>query len=84
MFKQILITRAAEKDLAKLNPTTRERIIIALHNMITNQSSADLKKLRGHDDIWRLRVGVWRVILKVSDQTLVAYAIRVKHRREAY
>jgi mRNA interferase RelE/StbE len=52
--------------------------------MQEHPENADLKKLKDFSDTWRLRVGNYRVILQVDQEEDVAYATRIKHRREAY
>lgn len=84
MFRQVIITKSARKDLAKLDSKNREKVLEALYKMKVNPKAVDLKKLEGSPDIWRLRVGDWRVIMRITEEKVVAYALRVKHRREAY
>jgi mRNA interferase RelE/StbE len=45
---------------------------------------ADIKKLAGHADWYRLRVGDYRVIYQVTDEQLIILVVGVGHRREAY
>jgi mRNA interferase RelE/StbE len=45
---------------------------------------ADIKKLTGHQDRYRLRVGDYRVIYEVVDMQLVILVVGVGHRREIY
>jgi mRNA interferase RelE/StbE len=42
------------------------------------------KKLKGGFDLWRIRVGDYRVVYEVRDRILVVLVLRVAHRREAY
>lgn len=48
------------------------------------RTDADVKKLAGYDDRYRLRVGDYRVIYEISDRQLVVLVIGVGHRREIY
>jgi mRNA interferase RelE/StbE len=41
-------------------------------------------KLSGSDDIYRLRVGDYRIIYRVEDACLVVLVIEIGHRREIY
>jgi len=86
MFRRVVITKPAQKDLAKLEPRTKEMIIHSLSKLesIPSLSMADLKKLQGVNDLWRLRVGDWRILLRFNDNRIIIYALRVNHRREAY
>lgn len=45
---------------------------------------ANVKKLSGYDDRYRLRVGDYRVIYEVVDGQLVILFVGVGHRREIY
>jgi len=77
------ITEPAEKDLADLDKTGR-RIKVALDRLLTYPQAVDLKKLQGSPERWRLRVGDWRVILRLDRGQGVLYVLRIRHRREAY
>jgi mRNA interferase RelE/StbE len=41
-------------------------------------------RLAGTDDLWRIRVGDFRVIYTIADDALVVTVVRVGHRREVY
>ena len=45
---------------------------------------ADIKKLAGYTDRYRLRVGDYRVIYEIVDEQLIILIVGVGHRREAY
>ena len=45
---------------------------------------ADLKKLAGYTDRYRLRVGDYRVIYEIVDEQLIILIVGVGHRREAH
>jgi mRNA interferase RelE/StbE len=48
------------------------------------RSDADVKKLEGHEDRYRLRIADYRVIYEINDGQLVILVIGVGHRREIY
>jgi mRNA interferase RelE/StbE len=45
---------------------------------------ADIRKLAGYPDRYRLRVGDYRVIYEIADEQLIILVVGVGHRREAY
>jgi mRNA interferase RelE/StbE len=45
---------------------------------------ADIKKLAGYADRYRLRVGDYRVIYEIADEQLIILVVGIGHRREAY
>jgi mRNA interferase RelE/StbE len=48
------------------------------------RQDADIKKLTGYADRYRLRVGDYRVIYEIADEQLIILIVGVGHRREAY
>ena len=48
------------------------------------RSDADIKKLAGYSDRYRLRVVDYRVIYEIADTQLIILIVGVGHRREAY
>ena len=49
-----------------------------------HQSDANVKKLAGYADRYRLRVGDYRIIYEVVDRQLIILIVGVGHRREIY
>jgi mRNA interferase RelE/StbE len=45
---------------------------------------ANVKKLDGYEDRYRLRVGDYRVIYEIMDEQLVILVVGAGHRREIY
>ena len=66
----------ARKDLLKI-----ARKIDALKETPPPQGC---KKLKGESDLYRLRVGHFRVIYQIQDDRLVILVLNVGHRREVY
>jgi len=42
------------------------------------------KKLKGGKDLWRVRIGDYRVVYSVNDDEKEIQVTRIAHRREAY
>jgi mRNA interferase RelE/StbE len=81
---KIVVTDRARKDFLNLDKTTRIRIRAEINKMAVDMASVDIKKLKGYEDRWRLRIGDYRVLFQISLDEITAIALRVKHRREAY
>jgi mRNA interferase RelE/StbE len=71
----------AIKDLQKLPGDIRERIIIKIEAM-QNDLQGDVKSLTNFTPEYCLRVGDYRVLFEVEEETIIIY--RVKHRSKAY
>lgn len=48
------------------------------------RTDADITRLAGHEDRYRLRVGDYRIIYEIVDGQLVILIVGVGHRREIY
>ncbi|MEW9674000.1 type II toxin-antitoxin system RelE/ParE family toxin [Ammoniphilus sp. 3BR4] len=76
--------KSALKDLSKLDKTMQQRILNALESFAQHPIEADIKKLKGYEDVFRLRVGDYRAVMEIVWQGDVAYVIRIRHRRDVY
>jgi len=81
---QVLLERAAEKDLKQLSAKLHDRILTAVQALSQNPRPAGCRKLTGADNDWRIRVGAYRVIYQIADAIRVVRVNRVRHRREVY
>lgn len=81
---KVVLTRSAEKDLSKLDLFSRKRILSELLSLETSLIGKDVKKLKGIDDTWRLRVGDYRIIMEIYQGKAIILALSVRHRREVY
>jgi mRNA interferase RelE/StbE len=83
---QILFTVQAEKQLAKLDKNARLRIIASLDRLREAYPVGDMRKMQGYEDLWRLRVGDYRVVMQIDLVTasITVTVIRVGHRKEVY
>ncbi|MHB8717936.1 MAG: type II toxin-antitoxin system RelE family toxin [Candidatus Dormibacteria bacterium] len=64
----VLLTRTAERDLARLPRAELRRIRAALDD-VANDASGDLKPLVGARPWIRRRAGDWRVVYRHADPT---------------
>ena len=84
MARRLVIAPRARKELAALPQRERRAIATALDQLTRDFGSADVKKLSGQSARWRLRVGRWRVILTLDNETDAIDVTRVLPRDRAY
>jgi mRNA interferase RelE/StbE len=81
---QVVIDDRARKDLRRIDPPTRKRILNAITRLAQGaELTGDVKRLRGSHE-YRLRVGDWRVRFERQDQRLVIVIVRILPRGRAY
>jgi mRNA interferase RelE/StbE len=74
---------SAARALAKLDRAVQRRIARRIDQLATDPH-ADAVKLRRADDVWRVRVGDYRVLYAIKDARLVVLVIKIGHRRDVY
>lgn len=80
---RIEITPPARRDLKRLDPPVQRRVTAALRALVADPSSGELVKLRGTDE-HRLRVGDWRLRVRLAPDERTVYVLRVLPRGRAY
>lgn len=83
-MREVLFSRRADRDLEGLPDAARRVVIAAIFAFAEGQPNADVRKLEGRTNEWRLRVGWYRVIFRRDDEQNVLAVLRVSPRRDAY
>jgi mRNA interferase RelE/StbE len=77
---QVLLRRRAEKQLDRVAYADHPRIVEAVLALEDDPRPRGCRKL--FDDIWRIRVGDYRVIYKIDDERKEIVVGKVARRRE--
>lgn len=81
---RVEFTTAAAREVRKIDPPARRRILTAIAGLEEDPRPAGVRKLAGFADAWRIRIGDYRVLYEISDRLVLVTVFRVAHRREAY
>jgi mRNA interferase RelE/StbE len=81
---RIVILPRARRELAKLPKPAAERIARSIDALTHQPLPPGVKKLAGDDELWRVRVGEYRVIYQIQDAVLLVTVVRIGHRRDVY
>ena len=83
---KILFSSGAEKTLVKMEKDASKRILNALEKLRNDPfEHPHTKKMKGvEENIYRLRVGDYRVIYEIKNDELMIYVIRVGPRGDIY
>nr|DAP79952.1 MAG TPA: Cytotoxic translational repressor [Caudoviricetes sp.] len=77
----IIIKKPAKKFIEKLPKNDKQRIMDAIGKL---PDGDNIKKLKGHDYIYRLRVGNFRILYTVNDNELIVVVIDAGNRGQIY
>ena len=79
--------KSTQKDAQQLDPQIRKRIKEFMEQRVAQlENPRQLgEPLKGQlADLWRYRVGSYRIICELRDQELVVIVIRIGHRKNVY
>jgi len=84
-FSTASVTRPRHaKNSARLDRQVARRVARAITALDANPRPAACRRLVGYDELWRIRVGAYRVIYTIKDTELIVLALRIAHRSEVY
>lgn len=75
---------SARKELGKLDKQVARRIARSVAGLGNDPRPVGSRRLVGYDDLWRIRIGDYRVIYTIQDAELIVLALRIAHHRAAY
>lgn len=81
---KLIYHKSAVKFIAKLDKTSQERIVAGLNGLLSLPPKGDIKRLKGHTDLYRLRTGSFRVIFNIDHQEKVVFIQAVGNRGDIY
>jgi mRNA interferase RelE/StbE len=78
------IAASAEKQLARLPHADRVRVARKIGELASVPRPVGCRPLRGQQDVYRIRVGVYRVIYSIEQRRIVVVVLKIGHRRDVY
>ncbi len=79
---EIEVSRTAEKQLRKLPRPDQERVARKMLALADAPFPPSARKLTGYEDVYRVRVGRYRVLYSVSGRRLVIIILKIGHRKD--
>ena len=84
MYK-ITFKNSAYKELERLPKSTVRKIAIAIDKLADNPKPIGIKKLKdSSEDLYRIRVGDYRVIYAINEGIRIVNILRIGHRKDIY
>lgn len=84
MIYEVKFTKAARKMFIKLSQELQDRIQTKIDDLAIEPRPNGVKKLKGEENSYRIRVGDYRVIYDIFDDVLLVNVVSVGHRSEVY
>ena len=81
---QIFIARAVQKDLNALPTEVIKRIESTLEGLTNNSRPPGCRKLKGRKNNWRIRVGDYRIVYSIDEDSRTIDIVKIRHRIDVY
>ena len=80
----VTLADSARKELRVLPAHVVQRVHAKLRELTINPRPSGCKKLQGHKNCWRIRVGDYRIVYTIDDAKTLVDITRIAHRKEVY
>ncbi len=83
---KVAFVKSAKKEFEQLPVKVRTKVVEALSLLALNPYSEllKIKKLKGADALYRVRIGEYRLVYEVKNSVLTVLVIKIGHRKDVY
>lgn len=82
---KVFIKPSAAKEIEAVGQREdRQRIVTRIRSLAREPRPFGSERLSGKGDLYRIRVGKYRVVYSVGDAELVVLIVQVGHRKDVY
>jgi len=81
---RIEVSATAERQIRKLPRSDQVRVLRIIQALAIDPRPAGCRKLSGHEDVFRVRIGRYRVLYAIEDRRLVIIVLKVGDRKDIY
>lgn len=79
----VLFANSVRKDFRKIPKKDGDRILREIHGLSNEPFPLNSKKLTG-EELYRIRIGVYRVLYEVINDQLIVTVVKVGHGKDVY
>ena len=80
----ISFIRSARKELENLETESVKKVFLKIESLSIFPRPMGCEKLQGRNNLWRIRVGDYRIIYIIDDMYKTIEIRRIRHRKDAY
>ena len=77
---QLIIDNSVKKQLARIIKSDAVRLVAVMNELTVNPFAGDIEKMRGEKDVWRRRVGSYRIFYEVYAAKKIIFVFSVLRR----
>ncbi|MFW6123001.1 MAG: type II toxin-antitoxin system RelE family toxin [Thermodesulfobacteriota bacterium] len=84
MEYKVTLAASALREFRALSGDIKNRVKSTIERLRKNPRPSGIRKIQGRENLYRLRVGSYRLVYEVDDMRGTIHLVRVRHRRDAY
>ena len=84
MTYKIEFSKAAEKQIIDIPRVELKKLARRIDKLALDPFPSGHEKMKGHDDLYRIRQGDYRVLYTIFEKKLLILIVKIGHRREVY
>ncbi len=84
MAYRIVLKATAAQALERLSHEVTARLERCIDTLASDPRPPGVVKMRGDDNLWRLRVGQYRIVYEIHDAQMLVLVLRIGHRKDVY
>ena len=77
---KLKIRNGVYKDLERIPSPDQDRLMTAIEQLPLNPFAGDIEKMKGEENMWRRRVGAYRIFYTLNAHEKIIYVFRIKRR----
>jgi mRNA interferase RelE/StbE len=81
---RIEVSATAERQIRKLPRADQTRVVRVIQALAADPHPTGCRKLSGYDDVFRVRIGRYRVLYSIEGRRLVIIILKVGDRKDIY
>lgn len=81
---QVILARRPKRIMRRLPADLRRRILAKLHDLEDDPRPAGCVRMAGYGNLYRIRVGGWRITYAVEEGRLIVLVVDITPRGGAY
>ena len=81
---RIEVSATAERQIRRLPRGDQLRVVRAIQALSTDPRPPGCRKLSGYEDVFRVRIGRYRVLYSIEGRRLVIIILKVGDRKDVY
>ena len=79
---RVELAPAAQRDLRRLPRDIQVRVVMPIQALSENPRPTGVRKLRGEERTWRIRVGPYRVVYDIYEDRALVVILKIARRSE--